>query len=1665
MKRVRKCALGVFAFVLFCSLFVLGLGAEQSPKGEASEKWGVRSNDENTTPELVYVTNEEGVLTEIRFADQKLYEEMYESLGDDLWRIVTEIELPEHVTGISKEAFRWLTELRKLKAHEGITYMEGGMLSNCLEIEEITVPFIGETANDSATGYLGFFFGAESYEKNQGGVPVSLGTVNLIAAETVPAHAFYACSKLTTVNLSNGITEIGEASFYRCISLRSIDLPETVTRIQNESFFGCTRLSEVVLPAGLTELGEYAFGYCSAIKAMTLPGSLNVIREGTFYSCTALREITLPDALNSIEKQAFYGCIRLQDISFPVSLRMIGSNAFERCGALTEILLPEGVQEINGGAFIECDSVKKVIIPSGTSYIGSQILKGCDKIEALSIPFVGSSQTSTIKRKLGYLFGSDTSNADVPETLVKLSITNSSTIQSLAFENCSKIKSIDISQKTKTIELGAFIGCDGLESMTIPFIGNVPNSTRSGHFGYIFGAESETQSVSYVPSSLAYVCVSGGNYVDERAFWGCDNIKELVFLSEKTVFTQSSLAGCNNLERLTLPALHSDINGISSLGYIFGDPGKSEQSLYVPASLVKVNVTGGYAVNESAFYGCWQIKDVIFPVGLDTVEDKTFYYCTGLEAVELPETLKYIANEAFAWCESLKLVELPQGLLTIESEAFLGCRQLDKVVIPETVYYIGSDCFAGCRNITEVSLSEGLLFIDSGAFGVCTSLKEITIPDSVKKVGLGAFGGCISLEKIQLPVLRRVDDLFFIDTLAEKNRKDYALNTIILTGGTVILSQAFSKWDKLTTVVLPNTIEIIDEYAFYGCSSLSEFRVPPNTRVLGRSVFDGCGAIRELIFPRSLKVISVLSFDDDDIQRIVYEGTKDEWDQVVKEYSFKDYYERVVFVDSADQKEDVVEKDMTESSDTPETEEPAESVQIELSFLVNENGLLTDVVFADPNLFDKYYAEMGESVWALITRITIPSKVVTIPVGSLSKFSNLTYLYIPNSVQKIEKGALEACTRLEYLRLPFIGEKYTLSKNDCLGVIFGASSYTEQPSFVPASLREIVISKESEIADYAFAGCTQLEHVTIEKATRIGFAILEGCSSLRSLSVPFIGSQSKGECLGYYFGEKWWDKNVRCVPLSLESVTITGGATIEYRDFYCCVGLKHLEFLHEDVSFTLGALAKCVSLESMVIPFVGNDKQHSQDTTLAYLFKDLMYSDEYSFPYYLSDITVTHETELGLRAFAYLTSLRYVHLPETMTYIGSSAFFNCHELKDVSFLRHVDTIGGGAFSSCFSIQDIVFSDTITSTGGAAFQDCLLLERIIWGAQMKTIDEKAFEDCVSLLECDLPNTVKTIGEDAFYRCLSLRIAYLPVSITTLGREMMSQCDNLKYVIYNGDFKSWNQITKESGLYPNTTRLIVADSHDHKFEHMVMDASYLAEKPTCAHGYGYYYSCICRRTGSEVFYTDEGIMPHTVVIDEAIIATCGATGKTKGSHCSVCQEVIEEQLTIPCKPHEMLRKIPGKEATCTENGTSEGEICDACNTVTVEVKTINATGHTIGPWIIITDPTATSEGLKTKSCKSCGEVVETASIERTSDISGDKEDLPHEPNESDSNGSEPKSSGCGASSKGVVFISLLGCMVYMYTLNPDNVRHVFYNVFSTSANASKAASACKSKGKNT
>ena len=48
-------------------------------------------------------------------------------------------------------------------------------------------------------------------------------------------------------------------------------------------------------------------------------------------------------------------------------------------------------------------------------------------------------------------------------------------------------------------------------------------------------------------------------------------------------------------------------------------------------------------------------------------------------------------------------------------------------------------------------------------------------------------------------------------------------------------------------------------------------------------------------------------------------------------------------------------------------------------------------------------------------------------------------------------------------------------------------------------------------------------------------------------------------------------------------------------------------------------------------------------------------------------------------------------------------------------------------------------------------------------------------------------------------------------------------------------------------------------------------------------------------------------HKEVMDPGIEATCTEEGKTEGSHCEVCQEVLTEQEVIPAAGHDYKKEI--------------------------------------------------------------------------------------------------------------------------------------------------------------
>lgn len=71
-----------------------------------------------------------------------------------------------------------------------------------------------------------------------------------------------------------------------------------------------------------------------------------------------------------------------------------------------------------------------------------------------------------------------------------------------------------------------------------------------------------------------------------------------------------------------------------------------------------------------------------------------------------------------------------------------------------------------------------------------------------------------------------------------------------------------------------------------------------------------------------------------------------------------------------------------------------------------------------------------------------------------------------------------------------------------------------------------------------------------------------------------------------------------------------------------------------------------------------------------------------------------------------------------------------------------------------------------------------------------------------------------------------------------------------------------------------------------------------------------------------------LAHTEVVDAAVEATCTATGKTEGKHCSVCNKVLVEQTVVPAKGHNYVETDAEIEATYFENGQKAKYHCEAC-----------------------------------------------------------------------------------------------------------------------------------------
>ena len=110
-------------------------------------------------------------------------------------------------------------------------------------------------------------------------------------------------------------------------------------------------------------------------------------------------------------------------------------------------------------------------------------------------------------------------------------------------------------------------------------------------------------------------------------------------------------------------------------------------------------------------------------------------------------------------------------------------------------------------------------------------------------------------------------------------------------------------------------------------------------------------------------------------------------------------------------------------------------------------------------------------------------------------------------------------------------------------------------------------------------------------------------------------------------------------------------------------------------------------------------------------------------------------------------------------------------------------------------------------------------------------------------------------------------------------------------------------------------------------------------------------------------------HTPVADAAVAATCTVAGKTAGSHCSVCNKVLEAQQTIPATGHTPVTDA-AVAATCTTAGKTAGSHCSVCNTVLEAQRMVPAKGHSWSAWKTVSEATISAAAVQERSCTTCG-----------------------------------------------------------------------------------------------
>ena len=1206
---------------------------------------------------------------------------------------------------------------------------------------------------------------------------------------------------------------IGDYAFSGCDGFSGdLNIGVNTDYVGNGSFYGCSGFDgRLILNEKINIINEYSFYECNKLTGnLIIPNNVTRIKDYAFYNCESLNGIldidnsNRPLIIDQIGSNSFAKSDSLTgSLIFPNTLISIGDAAFSGCSGFNGNLeIPESVTGIGDAAFYDCESLNKSLIIGTGHNVGSQVFSGCSFTNLTINGFVENINSSDFSYYDSFVNSSSLDIRNGPITIEDYAFSGYGFTGD--FRIPESINSVGISSFEDSLFNGNLVIGSGLKFIYEKAFKNVP-----------FGGEFKIENVETEPVLIGGINVSRPNSSDledigAEAFynctgftggltlpWACKDVRSGAFYN-CTGFNKD--LSMNGVQR-TGPIAFKNCGFTGDLTFSPFFTGIEEEA-FKNCSGFNGNLTlKGLSywfprtIGKSAFHNCSNFNGKLElyqdgPVNSVSIGDYAFANCSGFDTLCISNNIQPGVN-SFSGCNFKELC-VYQGynspLVKADYEWYknepYNFDDQSILTFDESVTIIGTETFSGYNFTGDLDLSSNFLTeIGDAAFYDCTGFNGfLNISASINTVGDFAFANCTGL-KGSLTVGNNT-------VISDTAFSGVSFDSLFIQNGTTIINDgdfdfysgfetpiilnidleeigdySFNDYKVSGNLLLPESLQKINSYAFYNCAGLTGSLEIPEFTKLGPYAFENCG-FNSISIP-----FNTLNVTDDILT--IEQG---DYDYISGSTQFLNLNSSITGIGSQAFKDYSL---VSAPSFNPEIVaigqsafQGCSSMLGRISFDCN-NVTIEEYAFSGCTQLDSLKIGTGCSISQTaftgcnsLKTLVVPGCINQLNSGDYSFYSGLN-LDVGGSL--IIEDDVTGIGYASFKDFRFTGSLNFPSNITSVGAsAFENCEFTSQ-SIYPDSL--------INIGDYAFKNTKfkDLNYVKLLKNIGIG--------SYENYGSPFPGSTQLTDLV-----------NIETIGSSaFKNSYISGDLAIGP---YC-------------TSIGDQAFAGCSSLDGTLTIGTGLalNEQKFQNTNFSALKVGSWVTEtkqqDYAFFRNFSDTaSLTFEygsgllNKIGDNSFQGF-KINSLILPKNLNEIGSKAFYNCTELENLLFeerdignplyISSLTTIGDSAFENCkLKTDDNIFAPKIfelppnlVSIGNRAFADCNLLSgALVFPDNLQSIGDESFINCSFTGQLSLPNTFYNLGNSCFKNCDGFSdYLVIPNNISSIGSECFAGCTGI------------------------------------------------------------------------------------------------------------------------------------------------------------------------------------------------------------------------------------------------------------------------------------------------